>query len=335
MALGLMLALTGCGAGGPDDADQPVVAAPAPAPEPAPAPPPQRSQADIRQARAEAARAANRAADATTASPASAQLALYLAGVESDLLGRGKLRRDRAPADATYDAEILARNFALIALRDEYGPGGLRHATDSQPAPLRRWSGPVRIQPEFGGSSDTGDRARDRATIAAVAARIARASGHDVGLTASGGNFIVLTLTEDERREIGPRLANLVPGIPASDITAIRDLARGNYCTVFAYSRGRDASYTNAVALIRAELPPRLRASCFEEELAQGMGLANDSPAVRPTVFNDDEEFALLTTHDEALLAILYDPRLRPGMEESQAAPIIRTIAAEQIGGDT
>ena len=63
------------------------------------------------------------------------------------------------------------------------------------------------------------------------------------------------------------------------------------------------------------------------------MGLANDSPAARPSVFNDDEEFALLTRHDELLLRMLYDPRLRPGMTEAEARPIITDIATELTGG--
>ena len=86
------------------------------------------------------------------------------------------------------------------------------------------------------------------------------------------------------------------------------------------------------MAVIRAELPPLLRTSCIHEELAQGMGLANDSPGARPSIFNDDEEFALLTRHDELLLRILYDPRLRPGMSEAEAAPIVRRIATELLG---
>ncbi len=133
--------------------------------------------------------------------------------------------------------------------------------------------------------------------------------------------FVILLLTEDERRSLGPRLEQLVPGIPASDVDLIRDLDRQNYCTVFAYSRGNSAVYARAVALVRAELPPMLRKSCFHEELAQGLGLSNDSPNVRPSIFNDDEEFALLTRHDELLLQILYDRRLRPGMTESEARP--------------
>jgi hypothetical protein len=63
------------------------------------------------------------------------------------------------------------------------------------------------------------------------------------------------------------------------------------------------------------------------------MGLANDSPEARPSVFNDDEEYALLTTHDEMLLAILYDPRLKAGMGAAEAMPIVREIAAQRVGG--
>ncbi|MFT7253735.1 MAG: hypothetical protein ACI81Q_001152, partial [Paracoccaceae bacterium] len=53
----------------------------------------------------------------------------------------------------------------------------------------------------------------------------------------------------------------------------------------------------------------------------------------RPSIFNDDEEFALLTTHDELLLRILYDPRLSPGMQPDQARPILRVIAQGLVAG--
>ena len=57
--------------------------------------------------------------------------------------------------------------------------------------------------------------------------------------------------------------------------------------------------------------------------------MANDSPRARPSIFNDDEEFALLTPHDELLLEMLYDDRFQPGMTIDEAAPIARVIAAE------
>ena len=103
---------------------------------------------------------------------------------------------------------------------------------------------------------------------------------------------------------------------------------------VAAFAGGEGANtYTAAVAVIRAENPDLLRLSCIHEELAQGLGLANDSPAARPSIFNDDDEFALLTRHDELLLKMLYDPRLRAGMSAAQAAPLTRIIARELTQG--
>ena len=47
-------------------------------------------------------------------------------------------------------------------------------------------------------------------------------------------------------------------------------------------SAGDSGTYTRAFAVIRAEHPDLLRLSCLHEEIAQGLGLANDSPRARP-----------------------------------------------------
>ncbi|MFN3278030.1 MAG: DUF2927 domain-containing protein [Paracoccus hibiscisoli] len=330
-ALGLALLLAACDSPAPADAPE----APRPAPRPEvveeePADP----QAELRRARAERNRAANEAARQASATPSPAsqsQRDLY-AAAERRLVAQGRLRRDRVPMDAPIDAETLARNFVAIALRDEYSQtsGGL--VAQSRAAPLRRWRVPVRMQLEFGASTDMAARPAWRSEVADFAGQLASVTRHPVSLTAEGGNFTILVLTEDERRAIGPRLSQLVPGIPAQDVAIMTDLPPAITCAVFAYSQGNASDYARAVAVIRAELPPLLRTSCIHEELAQGMGLANDSPAARPSIFNDDEEFALLTRHDELLLQILYDPRLRPGMTEAEAAPIVREIATELLG---
>ena len=79
--------------------------------------------------------------------------------------------------------------------------------------------------------------------------------------------------------------------------------------------------YSAVIILIRAEHPPLTRLSCVHEEMAQAMGLPNDSPEARPSLFNDSLEFALLTEHDAILLRMLYDPRLRPGHDRRRGAP--------------
>ena len=320
-----LLATAACGNREP----LPPVADPRPVVRPEPGP----SQEALRKARAERNRVANAAAAEALvkASAASTAQRDFYDRAERSLRAQGRLRRDRVPLDAPIDPETLTRDFIAIALRDEYGQGGMQAGGGGAPAPLRRWQDPVRFQIEFGTTSDVATRRAYRVEVGQFAARLAEATGHSVSLTDSGGNFIVMVLSDDERRAIGPRLAQLVPGIPPQDIAVMQDLDADNFCTVFAYSRGAAPVYSNAVALIRAELPPLLQSSCIHEELAQGMGLANDSPDARPSIFNDDEEFALLTRHDELLLKILYDPRLRPGMTRAEAEPIVRRIAAELL----
>ena len=145
-----------------------------------------------------------------------------------------------------------------------------------------------------------------------------------------------MILNEDERQEIGPRLEELAPGISPASVRAVTEMNRSTLCLVFAFSNGpNDSTYAKAVAVIRGEHPDLLRLSCFHEELAQGLGLANDSPAARPSIFNDDEEFGLLTHHDELLLQMLYDRRLRAGMTPHEARPIVAEIATELLGGSS
>ena len=81
------------------------------------------------------------------------------------------------------------------------------------------------------------------------------------------------------------------------------------------------------ISVIRGELPERLRLSCIHEELAQSLGLVADYPRARLSIFNDNEEFAVLTRRDELMLKMLYDPSLKSGMTATQAQPMISRIA--------
>ena len=102
---------------------------------------------------------------------------------------------------------------------------------------------------------------------------------------------------------------------------------------MLAFSRDGTNVYSDAVAIIRAELPDRTRDMCYFEEITQGLGLANDSPVARPSLFNDSAEFAVMTVLDEQLLRMLYDPRLRPGMTEDHK-PAQSSAASRQSQRD-
>ena len=264
----------------------------------------------------------------------SQSFARYYSGVQSRLLAQGLLRTDGGGPDTPVTQRILVENFERIALFDEYTLRGGRFVAQETPSRLRRWADPVRIQPSFGASVDAGTRATDIAILAAYSQRLAQVSRHPIRQVSSGGNFHVLYLNRDEQRGAAPLLRQLLPDIGEATIRAITSLPRFTFCSVFSFSSPVEPStYVAAIAIIRTEHPDLLRRSCIHEEVAQGLGLPNDSAFARPSIFNDDEEFALLTTHDELLLRILYDPRLSPGMQPDQARPILRVIAQGLVAG--
>ncbi|SHI87003.1 DUF2927 domain-containing protein [Wenxinia saemankumensis] len=290
---------------------------PDPVPEAVPAPPPPPDPAPEVQPRSEA----------------STALAAYYRRLQANLLAQGLMRTDGGGPDTAFTGSQLGRNFVRIALFDEYTQRGEVLEARQTLSTLRRWEGPVRMQVGFGASVPEDQRVQDRNAIGAYARRLGRVTGHPVSTVQDGGNFHVLVLNEDDRLAYGDSLRALVPGIAESSVRAFLSPPRSTLCLVIAFSDGSSPGYTQAVALIRGEHPDALRLACIHEELAQGLGLPNDSPLARPSIFNDDDEFALLTGHDEMLLRILYDDRLRAGMSAAEAAPIGRAIAEELLGG--
>lgn len=269
-------------------------------------------------------------------SDASAALSRYYASFQADLLAQGLLRTDGGGPDTPYSAEDLARNFEQIVFYDEYVRGGGLRGARGADAQLRRWPDPVRVQVEFGPSVSEDIQRKDSMTVRDYTARLARVSGHPVSLVSTGGNFNVLVMSEDDHDLVLRRVREIVPDISPTALGIFEQLPKTIHCLVVAFSK--DAStegYGQAIALIRSEHPDLVRRSCYHEEMAQGLGLANDSPRARPSIFNDDDEFALLTTHDEMLLKMLYDPRLRIGMSAEEARPIVLRIARELKGGES
>lgn len=264
----------------------------------------------------------------------SRELADYYTRVEAQLVAQGLLRTDGGGPDTQFSRRMLIENFERIAFYDEYVRGsGLRNSFGGQ-SRLKRWRAPVRFKVEFGESVSEAQRATDRGEVARYAARLARLTGHPITVSNSDPNFYVMYMSEDDRETLPARVQQIVPNINDNALDIFRSLPRSIHCLVIAFSSEPGGhEYAKAIALIRAEHPSLLRKSCVHEELAQGLGLANDSPRARPSIFNDDDEFALLTTHDELLLKMLYDPRLRAGMSYEEAAPIVQTLADELMGG--
>lgn len=270
-----------------------------------------------------------------TPSAESEAMGEYYARIQQNYVSRGLLRVDGGGPDTPFNSRQLVDNFVKIALHEEFSTSGDRIIRQESATRLHRWNGPVRLKLEFGETVPAAQRDKDRASVTSYANRLARLTGLNIALSDRSPNFHLFIVNEDERKTIGPKLQAISGDINSAAVSAVQNMRQITLCLVFAIDSNNDGIYNQAIAVVRGEHPDLLRLSCIHEELAQGLGLPNDSPAARPSVFNDDEEFGLLTTHDEMLLRMLYDPRMRPGMTAIEARPVAQAIASELLGGES
>ena len=254
---------------------------------------------------------------------------------------QGRIRLDRAPEDAPFTATDLADHFRLTVfvaenedLWDRPDFGG----DEAKIGFLRRWNGGFSYR--FIGFSE--DAVEMEALVDQMAERLGRLTGLEIQGDTDGPEDLSIFLMRPV--DYDPLIAILPQG-PNGDLLRheIASFGKSNLtpCAFLPFFGPEEGApiypdITAVMILIKDNLPDRFQKACVEEEMAQAMGLMNDHDSIRPSVFNDDQEFALLTTHDELLLRILYDPRLKAGMTEAEAMPIVRRIAAEllpQAGG--
>jgi hypothetical protein len=250
-----------------------------------------------------------------------------LSQFEQSQLSRGLMRTDGGGPDTPFDMHDILRHFQDIAFYDEYD-ATLGFSRISQASHLEKWTTPVRFNPVFGKSIDRNRVKLAKATVAKYVKKLSRITGHPMLVSARKPNFDVLFMGHDDRDQMDAFLASRGPQIGALAKQVVAMMPEDVHCMVMAFSNAEIRhGYTHAIAIIRAEHPPLMQRACIEEELAQGLGLANDSPYARPSIFNDDDEFATLTTMDAVMLQILYNPRLLPGMTLDQARPYLYEIS--------
>ena len=262
----------------------------------------------------------------------------------------GGMRVERTPLDAPVDRDLLIRNFRKIAYdveADPFGTGELGGSPDERPM-LKRWEQPVRLHIVL---SD-GVPDHDRLDAPAFMRKLAGLADFELEIvrdltprsqSESHPNFIVFMGEGDFFDETIAGLQYLMESGSADDLEVLDSLLSFLRVWHDSYSPCAGQSYTAhdgetdtgviffSIVAIRTDLADPMTQSCIEEELAQSLGLMNDDSSVRPSLFNDDNEFALMTTHDELLLRILYDARLSAGMTPEQSMPIVRKIAGELL----
>ncbi len=261
------------------------------------------------------------------------ELQRIYAAAEVSLLNLGKMRTEVSPKDAPFSYGDLVQDFEQIALRNEYRISGGRFVAGQSKTFLRRWEGPVRVATINGPSTSQSAARLNNNEVFKFTRRLARLTNLDMRTSSvANANFLVLFLNEGEQVEFAKTLPTILRDISPAVVDAFRNSPRNIFCAAFAFTKpGQKGVYGNVLILIKSEHSDFMRKSCIHEEMAQAMGLTNDSPDARPSIFNDDEEFAFLTRHDEILLRMLYDPRLKAGMESYEVIPLLPAISRDAV----
>ena len=226
------------------------------------------------------------------------------------LTGSATGQSPRDFTDELSNRQILV-NMSRIAFGSEY--------VDQRKERLQKWVVPLRLGIVTNTYPDYfEDWVREHAKM------LAEITGHPIELYFSRRIKEAGELPEDyASRNINVYLhyaptnelaKHLTPFFTPEELEFILDDA-----TCFANIRKKGDELKIAAIAFPAELPKNIMRICIVEEITQILGLANDSDAVNPSVFNDTNEFNELTEHDKLLLRILYNPKLEIGMPRKEA----------------
>ena len=250
---------------------------------------------------------------------------------EDSLTLRGKLRTDRIAADIPFSKDDLADHFSKVAFGVD--PEFEEDKTADQLASaqmVRKWRSPIRYR--ILGNPPSADLLWIEGLFQRLPGLIDVQTRPITFESGESANFLVFFYDARQRADLldaYDRADTREARAALTDLFSDRSICAGIASHAHLPDDEARGVIRQAMVFIRAELPDRLRTSCIEEEVIQTLGLIRDDDSVRPSIFNEDEEFAYLTNHDEYLLRILYDPRIKPGMSPIEAMPLVRQIAAE------
>ncbi len=208
--------------------------------------------------------------------------------------------------------EFIVDSFLEIALKNEHS---------SREGVVRKWMTGIRYLFDH----QVGDEAFHKQLAEMHLQHLAEMTGISITPATSrkqANLFIIFSTEQQLAAELKTHFHLKASGI---DFMLRNSLCLGQFTTT---AQGSIRQAMVIIPVDRARAQAKL-VSCIVEELTQVLGLPNDSLAVYPSIFNDQSIDMLLTGLDYLLLKILYDPRLKPGMDKSQATPLVRKIVAD------
>jgi hypothetical protein len=250
--------------------------------------------------------------------------------LEKRKLSLGLLRQDGGGTDTPFDAEDIVEAFEQLAFYNEYKIGENQLLPNTDIVNLGKWNSNINISMRFGNSVAAKQKDKDLLEIHNLLFILSEATKHKIKISNKNINMYIVVGNQKEVAELTIKIGANLPEFDPKRIPIITKLPKDIHCLAMtSMSAGPNSEIKSALIIIRSELPKLMRIACFHEEIAQSLGLTNDSHLARPSIFNDDDEFATLTKLDKILLRILYDNRLNLGISKQNSSQLVRQIAKE------
>ena len=259
-----------------------------------------------------------------------AKLIKYYSTLEKRKISLGLLRQDGGGADTPFDLDDIIEAFDKLAFYNEYNIEKNQLLPNSNSVSLAKWKSNTNISVRFGKSVGKKQKEKDLQEIKELIKNLSDITDHKIEFSQQNQNMYIVIANRKEIKNIIGEIGFRHPEFDPTRIPIITQLPEDIHCIAMtSMSSEPNSAISSALVIIRSELPVIMRRACFHEEIAQSLGLTNDSHLARPSVFNDDDEFATLTKFDEILLQILYDHRLNSGISKREASQLVRQIANE------
>jgi hypothetical protein len=234
----------------------------------------------------------------------------------------GASDKQAAPPGAPEDAPPQYTHFTTAEL--ERGFFALAFGSDlrigARPRGIRRFDHPIRARVVGGGSIDRriamsrviGDYARE---VPALQLTESTAADADIELRLIDEKNFPSAL----EAAFGAKIAKtFVARTDPQCMTSVKSRAEG--------------SIQRSMSFIIADQGDRVFLDCAYHEMLHALGLSNHDQSNPWTTLNQRRVVGYLTAYDRALLTLLYDPRLRPGMSKREVRRVLPQLIAGLAG---
>ena len=213
---------------------------------------------------------------------------------------------DVQAAGRSVDQKIIKRDFMRVAMSAEYG-GNSKFGRS-----VKKYDTTVRFAIINHSKQDR------RHTIKKFVRSLPRKiTGLKTSVVSSSkqANFRIHVVDKDQYADV---IRNNIYGDPKKRV-------RGK-CFVRVLASRDKKSIGSTDVVIRSDDGEHLFQRCMVEEILQGLGPLADRGNKKYSIFNTASQHSSFTVHDQVLMNILYDPRIKPGMSRSQVAKILPKV---------